>query len=271
MLEHLDVDGLRVAYRSRGAGPPLLLLHGGMSESREWHRQLKCLSDRWRVVAWDAPGCGDSGDPPPGWALRDYAACAVALCRELGLERPHVAGLSFGAGLALEIWRLAPAVPRSLVLMSAYAGWRGSLPAADVAARLASCLELSAHPVPPSREDGRAFTGANPTDEVLDELLTIAGRARPAATADLARAFAAADLRDVLPTLSVPVLLLHGAEDARCPLSVAQAIVQAVPRAELIVVPGAGHVLHQEAPEVVCREMGRFLSRVERSAPAGSL
>ncbi|HUR50708.1 MAG TPA: alpha/beta hydrolase [Mycobacteriales bacterium] len=271
MPSQVRVDGLRVGYRERGDGPPLLLLHGGMSESLEWHRQLDVLSDRWRVVAWDAPGCGESDDPPRGWRLEDYARCVVGVCRELGLERPHVAGLSFGGGLALAVHREAPALTRSLVLLSAYAGWAGSLPPEEVAGRLAACLEASVEPVLPSREDGLAFTGPHPTEDVLDELFAIAQRARTQAVADMGTAFAEADLRPALPTVVAPTLVVVGLEDRRCPPAVGEAIAAAIPQAQLLAVPGAGHVLHQEAPDAVNAAIRAFLTDVERAEAAGSL
>jgi pimeloyl-ACP methyl ester carboxylesterase len=270
-VQHAELDGLRVAYRSFGGGQPLLLLHGGWSEGWEWHRQLDALSDRWHVVAWDAPGCGGSDDPPPGWELADYARCVIALCRDLGLERPHLGGLSFGAGLALEVYRQDPGLPRSLLLLSAYAGWAGSLPRKEVRARLAACEDLAASSAPPTLEDGLAFTGPAPDLHVLEELLVIARRARPQAAVGQARAFAAADLRDVLPDIAVPTLVMHGAEDRRCPLPVGRAIAEAIPGAELVVVPGVGHALHQEAPGPVEAVIRAFLERVEGAEAAGSL
>jgi pimeloyl-ACP methyl ester carboxylesterase len=80
------------------------------------------------VVTWDMPGCGQSSNPPPDWRTRDYADCLAEFIRILGLERPHLLGLSFGSGLALELYRWYEDIPRSLILASAYAGWAGSLP-----------------------------------------------------------------------------------------------------------------------------------------------
>ena len=57
-LRTVDVDGRTVAYRRTGEGPPLLLLHGGWGDSRDWRPQLTGLADEFTVVAWDAPGCG---------------------------------------------------------------------------------------------------------------------------------------------------------------------------------------------------------------------
>jgi hypothetical protein len=85
--------------------PPLVLLHGAVSDSREWRRQLDELSDEFTVMAWDAPGCGRSSDPPETFNLPDYADCLAAFIEEIGLVRPQVLGLSFGSGLALELYR----------------------------------------------------------------------------------------------------------------------------------------------------------------------
>jgi pimeloyl-ACP methyl ester carboxylesterase len=63
-LAAIEVGGLRVAYRRVGQGPPLVLLHGGLGDSREWRRQLEGLAQEFTAVAWDAPGCGGSSDSP---------------------------------------------------------------------------------------------------------------------------------------------------------------------------------------------------------------
>ena len=88
------------------------------------------------VVAWDVPGCGRSSDPPENFHLSDYADCLAAVIDQLNLERPHILGLSFGGGIALEFYRAYPEIPESLILASAYAGWAGSLPPETVEDRL---------------------------------------------------------------------------------------------------------------------------------------
>lgn len=63
-MAEVVVDGLRVAYAEAGDGPALVLLHGGMDDSRAWRPQLDGLAGGFRVLAWDAPGCGRSDGPP---------------------------------------------------------------------------------------------------------------------------------------------------------------------------------------------------------------
>ena len=138
--DYVLVEGVRIGFRRAGAGPPLVLLHGGLGDSRAWRAQLEDLSDEFTVVAWDAPGCGRSADPPDDFRLADYADSLAGLLDALDLHRPHVLGHSFGAGLALELCRRHPELPRSLVLAGPYAGWAGSLSGEEVDKRLRLAL-----------------------------------------------------------------------------------------------------------------------------------
>ena len=143
-MELIEVDGLRIAYERAGGGPALVLLHGYVGDgATTWRRQLEELSDEFTVVAWDAPGVGGSSDPPVSFGLAGYADCLAAFVDRLGLEKPHVAGLSFGATLALELYRRHGAIPNTLILASAYAGWAGSLPADVAEQRLQQALVLA--------------------------------------------------------------------------------------------------------------------------------
>ena len=174
-METVEVDGLRIAYRRTGTGPALLLVHGGLGDSRDWRRQLEGLGDEFTVVAWDAPGCGGSDDPPETFRLPDYADCLAGFAAALGIGRPHVCGLSFGGGLALV-------------------------------------------------------------------------------------AFAEADLRDLLPGIRVPTLLLYGDVDRRSPqAAVAAELHRGIPGSRLVVMPGVGHAANMEAPDRFNAEVREFL------------
>lgn len=262
-MDHIEVDGLRVAYRRRGQGPPLVLLHGGVSDSRVWRAQLDDLADELTVVAWDAPGCGGSADPPETFRLPDYADCLAGFVDALGLGRPHVLGHSWGAGLALELYRRHPTVPATLVLVGGYAGWAGSLPSDEVTRRLAFALEVADRL--PGRWDPTTMPGLfSPvlSAEREGELVTIMSEIRPAGTRTMAHAFAEADLRDVLGRIDVPTLLLHGEDDERAPWDVADALHRAIPGSTLVVMPGLGHESYIESPETVNGEVRRFLGVV---------
>jgi pimeloyl-ACP methyl ester carboxylesterase len=265
-MDQIEIGGLRVAYQRAGAGPPLLLLHGGPLDSREWRRQLEGLADEFTVVAWDTPGCGRSADPPEPFRLRDYVACLAAFIAALGLEHPHVLGLSFGSGLALELYRWQPAVPRSLILASAYAGWAGSLPPAEAEARkqrMRRMIELP--PAAWAREWLPTLLTDTAPAEVVDELSAILSDFHPAGQRALLRSgFAEQDLREVLPRVAVPTLLLYGDKDVRSPLNVAEELHAGIPGSTLVVIPGVGHLADMEAPDRFNAEVRRFLRSVER-------
>lgn len=256
-IHYIAIDGLRIAFRQAGDGPPLLLLHGGISDSRVWRDQLHDLSDEFRVVAWDAPGCGRSSDPPETFRLPEYADCLAAFIDAVGLGRPHVLGHSFGGGLGLELYRRHPGIPRSLLLAGAYAGWAGSLPPEEVKERLRLALRMADQLPMLGALDSIWGLGTNAMPAGRTE--EIAADLRPVGTRVTAHAFAEADLRDVLPRIAVPTLLLYGAADERAPLDVAKALDVAIPNSTLVTMPGLGHEAYLEAPQTFNAEVRRFL------------
>ncbi len=264
-MDEIEVDGLRVAFEHRGEGPPLVLLHGWPSNSREWRRQLDGLSDEFTVVAWDAPGAGLSSDPPETFRLSDWADCLAGFIAALGLGRPHVAGLSWGGSLAIELYRRHPRVVRTLILVSAYAGWAGSLPADAVEERLQLYLRNSE--LPPD-EWAPALMGTllteGATADTVDDLRSIISEFHPAATRAAIRAIAEADLRDVLPRIDVPTLLVCGEKDVRAPRQVWQALHSNIPSSKIVVIPGGGHMVDIEAAERFNTEIRVFLRAAQR-------
>ena len=131
----VQVGGLEIVYDRVGQGPPLVLVHGAAVYARMWQPQLSGLADEFTVVAWDEPGSGRSSGIPPGFGLADYADCLAALIEELRLGPAHVAGLSWGGTVVLELYRRHPSLVRTLLLADTYAGWKGSLPPEEVTAR----------------------------------------------------------------------------------------------------------------------------------------
>lgn len=261
-VSRVEVEGLSVAYRERGVGPSLVLLHGWPLDSREWHRQLDGLSDEFRVVAWDAPGAGLSSDPPETSQLSDWARWLAEFIQILELAPAHVAGLSFGGGLALELFRRHPEVVRSLILISAYAGWGGSLPPDEVEARLSLIRRNSELPPAqwaPALIETLLPPGSDPA--LADELDRMLHDFHPAATRTASRAFAEADLSDTLGDVDVPTLLLYGERDVRSPRRVWEPIHAGIGHSELVVLPEVGHMIDMQAPRRCNTEIRRFLRR----------
>ena len=249
-MDQVEVDGLRIAYERAGHGPPLVLVHGYVGDGRScWHRQIEALSDEFTVVAWDAPGAGRSSDPPERFGMAGYADCLAGFIDRLGLGQTHVAGLSFGGALAVELSARHPAIPRSLVLASAYAGWAGSLPADVAEGRLQQALRLSELTPQEFVEEllPTMFSAATPRADVeafgaaLQEFHPRGFRAMARATAE--------NLRRALPGITVPTLLIYGDQDERAPLNVAEDLHTSISGSRLVLLSGAGHVCNIEAAD----------------------
>jgi pimeloyl-ACP methyl ester carboxylesterase len=211
----VELEQGSIAFRRSGDGPPLVLLHGAFADARDWQPQLDALGDEFTVVAWDAPGCGGSFDPPP----------------------------DFGP-----------------------AGWAGSLGREEAERRREGFLRDADRPLEEVvREFSTTLFTGSASPEVVDEAIDIMmGATRPAGMRAMGNAFADADLRDVLPTIGVPTLLIYGDADQRSPVSpVGEDLHASIPRSRLVVIEGPGHVVNLEAPERFNDEVRHFLRSVE--------
>ncbi len=271
-MDYVEVAGLRVAYHrpagsdpaaySTGRRPPLVLLHGALGDSRDWRHQLETLPAHLDVVAWDAPGHGRSDDPEPGLSLEGFADLLAGFLDAVGLDRPVMLGLSWGSVHALTLYRYHPDRVSALVLAGPYAGWAGSLPPEEVAARkqmFLATLERPKHEWVPEFL-ATVFSPGTPA-AVVEEARRILDDVHPEGTRTMVETFAEADLRDVLPRIDVPTLLVHGSLDVRSPRYVVDAMHAEIRGSTLTVLDGVGHGSNAEAPERFDAAVLAFLRR----------
>jgi pimeloyl-ACP methyl ester carboxylesterase len=242
-------EGLEIAYERAGEGPPLVLVHGATVDGRMWQPQLEALADEFTVVAWDEPGAGRSSDVPAGFGLADYADCLAALIEALELGPAHVAGLSWGGTVVLELYHHHPELVATLILVDTYAGWKGSLPEEEVRARIDGVRQMLAAPAAEFDPTPPGLFAGDPPAEFVPLLERMAADARPQSVRIELSLMAETDQRELLPRIAVPALLIWGELDARSPLGVARQFEQAIPDATLVVIPDAGHVSNLEQPE----------------------
>jgi pimeloyl-ACP methyl ester carboxylesterase len=258
-VQRVSVNGVEVAYARVGTGPPLVLVHGAACDSRLWQPQLTALSDEFTVLAWDEPGAGHSSDVPKDFGLADYADCLAAVVEVVGLGPAHIAGLSWGGTVALELYRRRPDLVRTLILADTYAGWKGSLPQDEVRARLAGVEEMLAAPSAYFDPALPGLFAGDPPAEFVPLLERIGADVRPESMWAQLSVMAEADLRDLLPNVAVPTLLLWGDQDARSPLSVAHQFEQAIPDTQLVVIPDCGHVSNLQQADAFNEAVRDFL------------
>jgi pimeloyl-ACP methyl ester carboxylesterase len=171
--------------------------------------------------------------------------------------------MSFGGGLALELYGQRPDLLKTLILVSAYAGWSGSLPEDVVQQRLAKVEREAA--LPPQAWIPEWIPGLlteSAPAELVDELVEIMSESHPGGMRTMAHAFAEADLRGVLPHIRIPTLLLYGQEDRRTSEKVAADLHASTTGSKLVFIPDVGHQCNMEMPERFNDEVRAFLQGV---------
>src|SRR5712672_2777241 len=115
-----EVDGVRVHYLTAGQGPTVILLHGYAETSRMWRPIIPQLAERFKVIAPDLPGIGDSAIPAGGLDMKSAATSIHALVRILGVEKARVVGHDIGLMVAYAYAAQFPAETEKLIVMDAF-------------------------------------------------------------------------------------------------------------------------------------------------------
>jgi len=253
-------DGIRIVYERAGHGPPLVLLHGFIVDRRTWRPQIDDLSQDFDVIAWDAPGCGESTDPPEETSMAEFADYLAQMMEHAGVPSAHLMGLSWGGTLAIEFTREYSARVLSLTLADTYAGWTGSLGRVAAEERLAGCLresKLRPEEWVPAWAPGAFSSGAS--EALVDLLASIMSDVHPVGFRAMSRAVFP-DFSDRLGDIDVPTLLIWGDDDKRSPLRAGQELHKRLQGSRLVVIPEAGHVSNMEQPQRFNSAVRTFLA-----------
>jgi pimeloyl-ACP methyl ester carboxylesterase len=252
-----------MAWRSSGSAdaPPAVFIHGLGGNRFSWEPQLSALADVRQCLACDLPGYGKSAGLPG--TLPELAALAADWIESLGRGPADVVGLSFGGMVAQHLALNHPGAVRTLALLdtSPAFGFDGvTTPEEWLATRVSPAPDASAadNRGPDTDRVIAGIVGPDCPAAVRDAAAAIMREVPPATLAASCRALVGHDTRGLLHQVTAPTLVMVGAADNETPESYARAIAARIPGARLVVVPGAGHLVNVEAPEVVNEELRRL-------------
>ena len=266
----IDVDQGPIAWREAGEGEAVLLLHGLGGSRTAWRPQLEGLTARHRVVAWDLPGYGASAPLDGPLTFSALADAVVRLLDALATDRAHVVGLSMGGMIAQHTALHHPDRVRSLALLSTSPafGLDGTRPEDWRAARLAP-LDAGRQPGDDAVGVITAIAGPDISPAAVAEQAAAMGRITGPALRRAIDCLVTHDLRGRLGDVTAPALVMNGALDRETPPAYGQALAGALAAATFRVVPGAGHLLPAEAPDVVNAALVDHFARVEQDGGHG--
>jgi len=243
-----------------GSGPALVFLHAFPLDASQWDHQVAAFSDRYRCLRPDAFGCGESPAPPPSLSLSAVADGVLTALDRLGVSEFALVGLSMGGYTAFPLLARAGSRVRALVLCDTRPGADSDQARAD---RLAMAERVRHEGVEVIVESMAAKLLAPRSLEEFHISDPVRGRIRrctPEGVAACQEAMASRpDSTPVLPSISVPTLVVVGSEDAVTPVSEGEAMVGAIPGARLEVIEGAGHLSNLERWDLFNAAVSGFL------------
>jgi pimeloyl-ACP methyl ester carboxylesterase len=253
-----------LAYDDYGPGPVVVLLHGFPFNRAMWSVQESRVGSIYRVIAPDLRGHGETASPEGVYTMDDMAGDVIELLNVLGITEPVVlGGLSMGGYVALALVARHPERVRGLMLMDT----RASADSSDAArnredlARKVEATSDPGHVVEAMLPKLFSPTTRQQHPERINPIIDAMRRTPARALAGALRGMAARPDRTAeLSKITVPTLVLVGADDIITPPDEARKMATAISHAELTIIPNAGHLPPVENPSATDEAILRFLA-----------
>jgi poly(3-hydroxyalkanoate) depolymerase len=252
------IDGLSTRVQVRGEGPPVLLIGGVWTQVPLWDPLLPFLSG-FRTIAFDPPGIGATALPRRPYTVNQLAGFAAGVLDAVGVDRAAVVGVSLGGAVAQEMARSFPERVDRLVLVSTGFGALGVPGRPDVVMRFAR-PRAYANLVDLEQDAGRIFGGRLRQEPELVRAWHLRPPAdRKAWFYRLAGVTGWSSL-PWLHRLTQRTLVVHGDDDPIVPLVNARVLACRVPKAQLHVVRGGGHLMLLDSTAEILPTIAAFLT-----------
>jgi 3-oxoadipate enol-lactonase len=257
-------DGFRMHYEVKGAGTPVLFIHGYPFDSSMWQPQAAALAGEARMIMPDLRGFGQSEVTAPPYSMDRFADDLRELLDQMGIERAVLAGLSMGGYIAFAFYRKAPERVRALALLDTRPqpdspeGREGRKKAAETA-RSEGAAAIAKGLIPklfspktleseaPVVGQVRQMMERQPVDGIVGALAAMADRP---------------DSTPTLTEITCPTLILVGADDVLTPPDASREMHAAIRGSQLEIIPDAGHLSTMEQAERVNAILSDWLRHV---------
>ena len=260
----ISANGIQVNYTLEGPadGPMVTMSHSLATDLSMWDPQAKALAGRYRVLRYDTRGHGGTDAPAGAYSLSQLADDARALLKALGVARTHWIGLSMGGMIGQALALSSPEILQSLSLCDT----SSRIPAdmkhlwdERIAAVEAKGMEPMVEPTV-----ARWFTPKfiETRKDVVEPVRTMIRRTPAKGYVGCCHAIKPLDLTDRLKGITLPTLIIVGAQDMGTPLAASQAINQQIKGSELVVLDPASHLSNLEQPVAFTQALEVFLKRV---------
>jgi 3-oxoadipate enol-lactonase len=257
------INSMNLAYDDHGIGQPVLFLHAFPLNRSMWEGEITALlqEERYRLVALDWRGFGESDIPTSVSTMDLFADDVAALMGSLGMQNAILCGLSMGGYAAFAFLRKYPRRVKGLILSD-------TRPQADTAEAQANRENVAR--LAETQGSGAVAELQIPrliTDDTRKYRLEVEMRLRQMINAATAQGIASAsrgmaerlDSTDLLATISCPTLVVVGEQDVLTPPAVAQDYATQIPGAQFVIIPAAGHLSNLEQPQAFLQAVSGFL------------
>lgn len=267
------VNGIKVAFRVQGEGPPLVLVMGYRLSSAAWPAKfVEMLAAEFTVITLDNRGTGQSDKPVTGYALANVARDVAGVLDEIGVERAYVLGYSMGGAIAQEFVRQFPHRVAGLILCATMCGGpRATYADASVVRVMRDLDGFSPEQIARRIWEVTYAPGyiRQHREQAEDQMRRETALPTPLHAADLQfQDFAEFDGSKALSQIKCPTLVLTGDLDQLIRPQNSEMLAQLIPGAKLVIIPGGGHRVLWEAVEKCTDLISGFLSSIRNPANA---
>ena len=258
-LQRVTLSNGQLSFRARGDGEAIIFLHGLLGSSKSWAFQFARVSRNYRVIAWDAPGFGQSALVPA--SIDAYVEALRGFLASIGETRISLIGHSMGGAVAACFAARFPELVSRLVLSCSHAGY-GDPETAPLPSKFESRMR-EFHRI------GPVAYGANRARDLLpdcipacvfDHAAEVASEVNPEGLRRATRMLQRTDNRPLLPKLTMPILILTGERDDDVRPDLKADLLRRTPMARHVEMPGVGHAPYFEAPDTYSDLIESFLS-----------